>query len=139
MQLNLEVLATGMIISAAVYWFACKYIRYKPSSDIQLLRKFLHGLWFALILIWENAKANFAVFKIVFSRTIKIDPCIIYFHTNFKTNAARVALANSITLTPGTITVALNDDLFCVHCLNKEMAKGIDDSVFVRQIKKMEG
>ncbi|MBQ8547563.1 MAG: Na+/H+ antiporter subunit E, partial [Lachnospiraceae bacterium] len=55
-----------------------------------------------------------------------------------KTDLARTVLANSITLTPGTITVELTEDEFKVHCLDKEMAEGIEDSVFVRLLLKME-
>jgi multicomponent Na+:H+ antiporter subunit E len=49
-----------------------------------------------------------------------------------------VILANSITLTPGTITVSLTDDHLLVHCLDKSLAEGMDDSVFVRLLQKME-
>ena len=46
--------------------------------------------------------------------------------------------ANSITLTPGTITVSLSDDEYVVHCLDKELAQGIDSSVFVELLKRIE-
>ena len=47
-------------------------------------------------------------------------------------------LANSITLTPGTITVSLEGNDFYVHCLDKEFAEGIDSSAFVELLQKME-
>ena len=47
-------------------------------------------------------------------------------------------LANSITLTPGTITVSVEGDRFCVHYLDKELADGVEDSVFVELLKEME-
>ena len=62
----------------------------------------------------------------------------MYFDTDFKTGLARVLLANSITLTPGTITVSVEDDRFCVHCLDKELAEGMETSVFVKLLKEME-
>ena len=55
-----------------------------------------------------------------------------------KSRAARVALANSITLTPGTITVALEEDELIVHALDVDLVRGIDDSVFVHMLRKME-
>jgi len=51
---------------------------------------------------------------------------------------ALVALANSITLTPGTITVDLHDNHFLVHALDAAMVDGLDDGVFVQQLMKME-
>ena len=114
-------------------------MRYKPASDLKMLRNLALGIQYAVILVWETARANIAVFKIVFKRTIEVEPRLIYFRTNLRTNIARTTLANSITLTPGTITVALNDDLFCVFCLKSNMAEGIADSVFVQHLKKLEG
>ena len=138
MRLSAEIAVMGVIVSIAVYWFACSHMRYKPATDRKLLRNLLRGIRYALILVGETAKANAAVFRIVFSRTIEIEPRLVFFRTKLKTNVARVALANSITLTPGTITVALNDDLFCVHCLSGKMAEGIEDSIFVRELQKFE-
>ncbi len=51
-------------------------------------------------------------------------PALVRFKTDLKTKQARVVLANSITLTPGTITVTLEEDEYVVHCLDKELAEG---------------
>ena len=67
-----------------------------------------------------------------------MEPVIVHVHTDLKTEAARVILANSITLTPGTITVSLTEDVLLVHCLDKSLAAGMEDSVFVRLLKKLE-
>ena len=138
MTMSVQIAAAGIVLSAAVYLFSISHLRHKHEDDVKLLRNFFRGLLYGLTLVWETAKANVMVFKIVFSRNIVIDPCLVYFKPGLKTNAARVALANSITLTPGTIVVALNDDLFCVHCLNREAAEDLEDSVFTRQLRKLE-
>jgi multicomponent Na+:H+ antiporter subunit E len=139
MRLSIEVMAAGVIISAAVYGFACVHMRYKKDTDYKLLRGVFAGIRYAFLLLFETAKANIALLRIVFSRTIKIEPCIIYFRTPLRTNVAQVALANSITLTPGTVTVGLEDNVFFVHCLDRKFAAGIEDSVLVRQLQKIEG
>ena len=64
---------------------------------------------------------------------------IVKVHTNLKTETARVILANSITLTPGTITVSLTEQELLVHCLDKSLAEGMEDSEFVRLLEAMEG
>ena len=138
MRLSIEVAIIGLLISIAVYKFACSHMRYKPATDIKILRKLLLGLCYVLILVRETAKANASVFRIVFKRVIEVEPRLVYFRTKLKTNVARVALANSITLTPGTITVALNDDLFCVYCMNSKIAEGIENSTFSQQLQKFE-
>mgnify|MGYP002513500138 CR=1 FL=1 len=55
-----------------------------------------------------------------------------------ETAAGRTALANAITLTPGTITVLLEDDVYTVHCLDESLAEGMNESVFVKMIEEIE-
>ena len=68
----------------------------------------------------------------------EVEPQLVSFHTPLKTEMGRVALANSITLTPGTITVDVQDDLFLVHCLDATYAQGIEDSEMQRRIARLE-
>ena len=138
MKLSIEIIIAGILVSTGAYCFACTYMRYKPAKDLKVLRNFMRGLLYVFTLVCETAKANMVVFQIVFSRNIKINPRLIYFRTNLKTNVARVAFANSLTLTPGTITVSLDDGKFCVHCLDSKIAEGIEDSIFIRQLQKFE-
>ena len=49
-----------------------------------------------------------------------------------------MVLANSITLTPGTITIRMEGNEFYVHCLDKEFAEGMESSIFVELLSKME-
>ena len=72
------------------------------------------------------------------SSRYEIEPAVVRFKTDLKTQQARILLANSITLTPGTITVSLEEDEYVVHCLDKSLAEGINSSVFVTLLRKME-
>ena len=66
------------------------------------------------------------------------EPQLVQFDVDLKKNRHLVALANSITLTPGTITVDLHDNHFTVHALDASMVDGLDDGVFVQQLMDME-
>ena len=55
-----------------------------------------------------------------------------------KTQAGKAFLANAITLTPGTITVTLEDQEYLVHCLDESLAAGMDSSVLADLLKDME-
>ena len=55
----------------------------------------------------------------------RIDPTIVTFKTKLKGDIARVALANSITLTPGTITIRIEDGIFYVHAISRKAAAGL--------------
>ena len=83
-------------------------------------------------------QANLTVCRMILTRKEIVEPVIVHVHTNLKTETARVILANSITLTPGTITVSMTDDDLLVHCLDKSLAEGMEDSVFVRLLQKLE-
>ncbi len=89
-------------------------------------------------LIWEIIKANFHLLFIVFHPKMKdlIDPHIIIFKTNLKTDMAITTMANSITLTPGTITVsATSDGIFRVHAIDKETAQALPGEMLDRVAK----
>ncbi|MCL1834614.1 MAG: Na+/H+ antiporter subunit E [Oscillospiraceae bacterium] len=137
-RLTPETALPGVAISAALFWFAYKYMNYKPGNDIKIVRFFLRGLRYAGVVFLETVKSNIYVTKIVFSRKINIDPQMVFFKTSLRTEAARVVLANSITLTPGTLTVVLTDGIFCVHCLKSDLSEGIDKSLFVEQLRRFE-
>ena len=138
-RVTVETMLLGAVISVGVYWFACKYLGYATGTDRKVARSLLRMLRYAAVLVWEIVKANVQVSKIIYSKKPEVQPQIVFFRSHLKSTAARVVLANSITLTPGTLTVVLNDDLFCVHSLNGSLAGGIDSSVFVTQLSQIEG
>lgn len=137
-QLTWEIAAFGVVIAAVMYLFICRFMGYKPEMDLLLCRKFLLILQYVFVLVREIVKANYAVMKLILSSRYEIEPVIVKFKTDLKTTPARILLANSITLTPGTITVSLEGDEYVVHCLDKELAKGINSSIFVTLLRRLE-
>ena len=93
------------------------------------------SLW---VLVEEIVKANVCVLKIILSPELQPEPAVVYFDTRLRSGIARVMLADSITLTPGTITVSLEGNHYCVHCLDRELSQGLEDSVFVELLEEME-
>ena len=137
-QFTLEIAVFGLVISGLVYWFLCRFLDYKPGNDILLCKRFFLLIHYVFVLIKEILKANAVVFKMIYSSKYEIEPVVIHFRTHLTSNFARVLLANSITLTPGTITVSLMGDEYVVHCLDKDLAAGIDSSVFVNLLEQIE-
>lgn len=137
-QFSLEIALFGLVIAGLIYWFICKFMGYKPKYDLILCKKTGLILYFLFTLIKEILKANGTVFKMIYSAKYEPEPVIVCFKTDLHSTVARVLLANSITLTPGTITVSLKDNEYTVHCLDKELAQGIDSSVFVQLLTKIE-
>ena len=88
-------------------------------------------------LIREIVIAACQVTAIVWSPSKKPDPVMVEFHSGLPDSFSNVLLANSITLTPGTFTVVQEGDRFIIHCLRKEFARGLDDSSFIRLLRKI--
>ena len=137
-KVTLEIVLFGVVLSTLVYLFCCKFLGYNPKRELIALRLLPQGIGYFFVLVWEIVKANASTISLIVSPKYEVEPLLVTFRTELKTDLARTILANSITLTPGTITVELTDDEFKVHCLDKEMADGIEDSVFVRLLLKME-
>lgn len=93
---------------------------------------------YVFILVREVVKANLGLFKIFFFKKKEREPVIVEFESRLKTTVARVFLANAITLTPGTITFALEGNRFKVHCFDKSLAKGLNDTIFEKYLLKLE-
>ncbi len=137
-QVTCEIVLFGVVIAGAMYAFICKFLDYSVETDILLFWKLPYMLLYLLVLIREIIKANFSAIHLALSYRNEIDPVIVKFKTDLKSKAAKVVLANSITLTPGTITMALEGDELTVHALDVDLVKGIDESVFVHMLRKME-
>ena len=138
-QLTLEIFLFGLVFATAFYAFLCKFLGFSLKKDIGYIKKLGYVIEYLIILLVEIIKANIATAKILLSSRYEVEPAIVKFKTKLKSEKARVVLANSITLTPGTITVRLQYDEFTVHCLDKSFAEGLSDSIFVKLLMRMEG
>ena len=138
-KITLEILAFGVVFAAAIFWFMCKFLDYSPRYELCVARNTIWILTYFVVLIIEIFKSAIAVYKRVYSRKIEIQPQMVFFDVDIESEFLRFVLANSITLTPGTITVDVDDNHFCVHALDYTLAEGIEDSVFIKMLKIMEG
>lgn len=137
-KITLEIILFGLVISALMYAFACKFTEWNPAKDRYLLRKSGLILRYARLLIWEIIKANMTTIRMIVSPKSHPEPVIVQFRTSLKSRTAKVILANSITLTPGTITVSLEEDEFTVHCLDRSLSEGLENSSFEQALLKLE-
>lgn len=138
-QVTLEIFLFGLVFATVFYAFLCKFFGFSFKKDIALLKKSGYVIEYLLVLFIEIVKANIVAGKLILSSREDVEPAIVKFKAPLKSERARVILANSITLTPGTITVRLQYDEFTVHCLDKSLAEGMNDSIFVKLLMRMEG
>lgn len=137
-KFSFEILLFGLAISALIYLFIWKILGYSPKIDLLLFKNFPLIIAYIGVLEYEILKSNFSVISLIFKKKPNGNAFMMCFKTDLKNDVSKVILANSITLTPGTITVSVDGDVFTVHCLHEKFSKGIESSVFVKLLKKME-
>jgi multicomponent Na+:H+ antiporter subunit E len=76
----------------------------------------------------EIVKANYAVVKAVMAPNLEISPTLVKIPAKDKSDLSKTMFANSITLTPGTVSVVMADDHILVHALLSEMSDPEDFS-----------
>jgi multicomponent Na+:H+ antiporter subunit E len=127
-------LPLGVFSCLLVAHFSHKLLFYgEPASWVRgLVGLVLYLPW----LFWEIFLANLQVAYIVLHPRMKdlLDPQLVRFKTSLKRPISRVTLANSITLTPGTITVNIEDDEFLVYALTQGAAESLPGSSMERRI-----
>ncbi|MDE0073911.1 MAG: Na+/H+ antiporter subunit E [Gammaproteobacteria bacterium] len=98
------------------------------------------GLLFYLPwLVVEVFKSNLAVARVILSPRLPIRPRVVDFQGHQKTDLGRFIYANSITLTPGTITVRLDAEGFRIHALTREALDGTEEGEMDRRVCRLEG
>lgn len=87
----------------------------------------------------EIAKSAWAVTKIILDPKLPISPTFTKVRASQKSAAAIATYANSITLTPGTITTGVEGDIFTVHALVKEGADDLEAGGMDKRVSQFEG
>jgi multicomponent Na+:H+ antiporter subunit E len=112
-------LTLGVVSSAAVAW-ANRDLE-MVSLAVRVSPRFLAYIpW----LLKEIVVANLQVARLVLDPRLPIDPVIVRFETRLATDLGRTTFANSITLTPGTVTVDVEEREFVVHALTPQTPAG---------------
>lgn len=137
-RITLEICLLGLGVALLIYGFICKFMDWSPKKDIRMMKMTGFILLYLGILVREILKANVATMKKIFSVRYEREPVLVTFQITLKQPFFQMLLANSITLTPGTITVSMEQQTLTVHALDREFAEGIEESVFVRLLEKAE-
>jgi len=90
-------------------------------------RRFAYAVAYVPYMAWAIVKANLDVARRVIDPRLPIRPGIVRVKTRLKHPVARTALANSITLTPGTLSVDICGDELCIHWVDVQ-AKDIEEA-----------
>jgi multicomponent Na+:H+ antiporter subunit E len=99
--------------------------------------RFFRAIYYFFWLVYQIIIAGFHVVGIILRPSMPIDPCIIKFTVDLPSSHAKMILGNSITLTPGTLTIDIEDDLFIVHSLDKASYESLENDEMPRQVLQL--
>ena len=121
---QIEEVILGSIVSAVLSVILVKYLDFKIDWKFPVrLLKFL--FIYIPVFIWKLILANLDVARRVLSPKIPLNPGIVKVKTGLKGDLGKLTLANSITLTPGTLTIDVEEDYIFVHTVD---VKGKNES-----------
>lgn len=118
-------------VSAACIAFGTQHLLLRPPGIVSETRHPLAAIsWGRLLLYapwlaWQVVLSSVQVAWLVLHPKMPISPCIIEFETPLPHELARLTLANSITLTPGTVTLDVEGDTFVIHALTTSSAMAL--------------
>jgi multicomponent Na+:H+ antiporter subunit E len=126
------------IASATLVTFAAHQMRIidNEGHPIHLLgRALTYFPWLA----WEIAKSAWSVTVIILKPALPISPTMTVVRGRQRTSAGLATYANSITLTPGTITVGVHGNELTVHALTAAGARNLEEGGMDRRVARFEG
>lgn len=135
---SLQIVLVGLGLCALLFFFCRRFWGYSLHREWQMLRLLPACVVYLLVLLREMVHSALVVMKVVLSTPCRPNSVLVEFDPPLQTQTARFILATSITLTPGTYTVGLWENHFCVHAIDESITHELANSVLVRRLKAME-
>ena len=144
-KLKLSDLVLGALAAALVTWLSHGLVsslfeahaRARPKAFV--IYQIWHWLTFLPWLFFRMAVANVQVAYLVLHPRMPIEPVMLQFRTGLRKRVGRVVVGNCITLTPGTITIALDLDTYVVHTLVPSSAADLLEATLQNKVGRIFG
>lgn len=127
--------AVSCLVVVSLSW----RMRIIDSEGEPLLQLGLRPLLYIPWLMWQIVRSNIDVARRILSPGVPISPKLIEVPVSQKSDLGTVIFANSITLTPGTISVRIRDGVILVHALSEEAAEELLQGEMSRRVRVCEG
>lgn len=129
-NLSWQNVTTGLVVSSLTVILFGKYFVQDLNKFLDI-RRYFWFIAYLFVFTWECIKANFDVAYRVLHPDLPIRPGIVKAKISLKTDVAKTTLANSITMTPGTITMEIKGDDIYIHWI---YVNSTDPSVYGEKI-----
>lgn len=134
----------GIITAAVTSWVTYPLLLVRNKTGDK--KYFVFGvnpikfIGYTIWLMWQLVLANIDVLLATTSQELQIDPKLLRFKVHFDNPMACVMLADSITLTPGTVTINVTDEgMYEIHALTPGAAEGIYSGDFAKKVADLFG
>ncbi|MDW7671729.1 MAG: Na+/H+ antiporter subunit E [Bacillota bacterium] len=128
----------GLVVSFLVVMYSRDILFDSTEMPLYQMSHLMNMLHFVGILLIEIVKANIDVAKIVLNPALPIQPQFIRVPMMLKNDINKVIYGNSVTLTPGTLTVDLTEEYFVIHALTDEAAAAMNNSFIEQWVLRLE-
>tara|TARA_B100000131_G_C17965111_1_gene552032 strand:- start:430 stop:912 length:483 start_codon:yes stop_codon:yes gene_type:complete len=137
-KFSLILLLSGLISSLLVSYMSNDLLI--GNSDIRLgFIRTIKFIRFLPWLLWQVVLANIDLALRTLHPKMPINPILINIKNDLKSDLGMVILANSITLTPGTVTIDVNKNEFLVHVISEKAAQSLISGEMQMRVKEIEG
>ncbi|QWB99736.1 Na+/H+ antiporter subunit E [Mycoplasmatota bacterium] len=127
-EVNFYIAIIGLLVSLMVVFFNYDLIFNKNEITKLTIRTIMRFFVLIFILLYNIVVSNIEVAKIVLSKKMPIDPGFVTIKNKLNKEFNQALYANSITLTPGTLTVDMNHGEIVVHGLLRQHVKDLEGS-----------
>ena len=136
-KITVEIVLIGAVITVLAWIFARRYLGWSIRKELCLYLILPRVILYLVELTYEIVRASVSVSGYII-RKENPDAVIVKFNSGLSRQVTNAVLANSITLTPGTITVEEHGGTFEVCCLAPRYAEGIEEMHLIKSLKKIE-
>ena len=126
---DLSHVVLGFVVSCGVAWLNTGF-PHSPFQNFPWVRVVLYSPWLFLRIVESSVHLT----KLILSPSLPIRPKLVTYRIHLKHRGAIVLLGNSVTLTPGTITVEANDKTLLVHAIDETAAKDLTTGRMERKL-----
>lgn len=114
-----------------------KHAFFEDETDVIKDLRFFYMPWYFGWLLMQIVISGIQVAKILLSPSLPIETSVVRFKVNYPNPHCKMILGNSITLTPGTLTVDIRGDEFIVHAISPASFEGIASDTMPQQVLKL--
>jgi multicomponent Na+:H+ antiporter subunit E len=131
-SIDLSTTVTGVLVAWMIVFYNYDLTFHNDELSSFRIEKVKAFILLIFLLIFGIVKSNIEVAKIVLNPRLPISPGFVTIRQPLKKDINRALYANSITLTPGTLTVDMDEDGILVHGLIEENVKSLENSAIER-------